>query len=42
MAYEKMTDKELVDLVLSGREDAMAYLLYIRYADDLRYYALRY
>ena len=29
-------------MVLSGREDAMAYLLYIRYADDLRYYALRY
>lgn len=41
-AYAKMTDKELVDFVLSGREDAMAYLLYVRYAADLRYYAMRY
>ena len=41
-AYGRMTDKELVDLVLSGREEAMAYLLYVRYAADLRYYAMRY
>lgn len=42
VTYATMTDKELVDLVISGREDAMAYLMHVRYASDLRYYALRY
>lgn len=37
-----MTDKEIVDLVIAGNEEAMLYLLYDRYVNDLKFYAWRY
>ena len=37
-----MTDKEIVDLVIAGNEEAMLYLLYDRYENDLKFYAWRY
>ncbi len=37
-----MTDKEIVDLVIAGDEEAMLYLLYDRYENDLKFYAWRY
>lgn len=37
-----MTDKEIVDLIITGNEEAMLYLLYDRYENDLKFYAWRY
>ena len=37
-----MTDKEIVDLIITGNEEAMLYLLYDRYENDLKFYARRY
>ena len=41
-SYRDMTDKEIVDLVTKGNEEAMLYLLYERYENDLKFYAWRY
>lgn len=41
-SYRDMTDKEIVDLVIAGNEEAMLYLLYDRYENDLKFYAWRY
>lgn len=41
-SYKDMTDKEIVDLVIEGNEEAMLYLLYDRYEKDLRFYTWRY
>lgn len=40
--YRDMTDKEIVDLIIAGNEEAMLYLLYDRYENDLKFYAWRY
>jgi DNA-directed RNA polymerase specialized sigma24 family protein len=37
-----MTDKEIIDLIITGNEEAMLYLLYDRYENDLKFYAWRY
>ena len=37
-----MTDKEIVNLIIAGNEEAMLYLLYDRYENDLKFYAWRY
>ena len=37
-----MADKEIVDLIIAGNEEAMLYLLYDRYEKDLKFYAWRY
>ncbi len=37
-----MSDKEIVDLIIAGNEEAMLYLLYDRYENDLKFYAWRY
>ena len=37
-----MTDKEIVDLILAGNEEAMLHLLYDRFEKDLMFYAWRY
>ena len=37
-----MTDKEIVDLIIAGNEEAMLYVLYDRYENDLKFYAWRY
>ena len=41
-AYKDMTDREIVDLIIAGNEEAMLYLLYDRYENDLKFYAWRY
>ena len=41
-SYRDMTDKEIVDLIIAGNEEAMFYLLYDRYENDLKFYAWRY
>lgn len=41
-SYKYMSDREIVDLVIAGNEEAMLYLLYDRYEDDLKFYAWRY
>ena len=41
-SYGDMTDKEIVDLIIAGNEEAMLYLLYDRYENDLKFYARRY
>lgn len=41
-SYNDMTDREIVDLIIAGNEEAMLYLLYDRYEDDLKFYAWRY
>lgn len=41
-SYKDMTDKEIVDLIIAGNEEAMLYLLYDRYESDLKFYAWRY
>lgn len=41
-SYKDMSDKEIVDLVIAGNEEAMLYLLYDRFEKDLKYYAWRY
>ncbi len=40
--YKSLSDRDLVTAVLDGDEDAMLYLMYERYYDDLRFYAWRY
>ena len=37
-----MTDKEIVDLIIAGNEEAMLYLFHDRYENDLKFYAWRY
>jgi len=41
-SYKNMTDKDIVDLIIAGNEEAMLYLLYDRYENDLKFYAWRY
>lgn len=41
-SYKDMTDKEIVKHIIAGNEEAMLYLLYDRYEDDLKFYAWRY
>lgn len=41
-SYGDMSDKEIVDLIIAGNEEAMLYLLYDRYENDLKFYAWRY
>lgn len=41
-SYKNMTDKEIVDLIVAGNEEAMLYLIYDRYESDLKFYAWRY
>lgn len=41
-SYRDLTDKEIVDLIIAGNEEAMLYLLYDRYENDLKFYAWRY
>lgn len=41
-SYKDMTDKEIVNLIIAGNEEAMLYLLYDRYENDLKFYAWRY
>lgn len=41
-SYKDMADKEIVDLITAGNEEAMLYLLYDRYENDLKFYAWRY
>ena len=36
-SYKSMTDKEIVDLIIDGNEEAMLYLLYDRYEKDLKF-----
>ncbi len=40
--YNSLSDRDLVAAVLDGDEEAMLYLMYERYYDDLRFYAWRY
>ena len=40
--YHLLRDKEIVDLIIAGNEEAMLYLLYDRYENDLKFYAWRY
>ena len=37
-SYKDMTDKEIVDLIIAGNEEAMLYLLYDRYESDLKFF----
>lgn len=41
-SYQDMSDREIVDLIVNGNEEAMLYLLYDRYENDLKFYAWRY
>ena len=41
-SYKDKTDKEIVELIIAGNEEAMLYLLYDRYEADLKFYAWRY
>ena len=41
-SYRDMTDKEIVNLIIAGNEEAMLYLLYDRYENDLKFYVWRY
>ena len=41
-SYKDMTDKEIVDLIIAGNEEAMLHLLYDRYENDLKFYAWRF
>ena len=40
--YRDLSDKEIVNLIIAGNEEAMLYLLYNRYENDLKFYAWRY
>lgn len=40
--YKTMSDKDIVDLVVEGNEEAMLYLIYDRYDCDVKFYAWRY
>lgn len=39
MVYENMADDEIIKLILAGNEEAALYLIYDRYAGDIRYKA---
>ena len=39
MLYRNMTDDEIVNLILEGNEEAALYLIYDRYAEDIKYKA---
>lgn len=41
-SYKYMSDREIVDLVIAGNEEAILYLLYDRYENDLKFYAWKY
>ena len=40
--YSELTDKELITLVMDDNKEAILYLLYDRYYNDLKYYAYEY
>ena len=40
--YSLLSDKEIVDQILSGNEEAALYLLYDKFAKDIRYFAWKY
>ncbi len=40
--YSLLSDKEIVDQILLGNEEAVLYLLYDKYAQDIRYFAWKY
>lgn len=40
--YSLLSDKEIVDQILSGNEEVVLYLLYDKYAQDIRYFAWKY
>lgn len=40
--YRSLSDHDIVDLIIAGNEEALLYLMYERYIDDLRFYAWRY
>ena len=37
--YKNLTDNEIVDLIIGGNEEAAIYLIYDKYANDIRYKA---
>ena len=39
MEYSNMTDNEICNLIMDGNEEAALYLIYDRYAEDIRYKA---
>lgn len=41
-ACSGMADNEIIDLIVSGNEEAVLYLLYDRYENDLKFYAWKY
>lgn len=41
-SYASLSDRQIVDLVIAGNEEAMLYLLYDRYENDLKFYTWRY
>ena len=40
--YSKLTDREMIDLVLAGDEDAMLYLIFVKYAPLMKSLCLMY
>ena len=40
--YSLLSDKEIVNQILSGNEEIVLYLLYDKYAQDIRYFAWKY
>ena len=40
--YSLLSDKEIVNQILSGNEEVVLYLLYDKYAQDIRYFAWKY
>ncbi len=42
LKYKSFSDREIVDLIIAGNEEALLYLIYERYIEDLRFYAWRY
>ncbi len=42
MTYKDMSDKDLVDLIVAGNEEAMLYLLYNKYEHNIRFYVWKY
>lgn len=40
--YSLLSDKEIVDQILLGNEEVVLYLLYDKYAQDIRYFAWKY
>ena len=41
-AYSRIADNEIIDLIVSGNEEAAIYLIYDRYEKDLKFYAWKY